>query len=89
MKRSSAVLALVALGAAAGALAQQTQTPQSSTAPPASTSQQEQTTLSKADKQALMKDCLTKVTAANPNASEKDIKAYCDKQVEKYSASPK
>jgi hypothetical protein len=84
MKRLSAVLALAALGAAAGALAQQPY-PQSSTAPPASSSQQEQTTPSQADKQALMKDCLTKVGAANPNASQQDIKAYCDKQVEKYS----
>ena len=88
MKRLSAVLALAALGAAAGALAQQPY-PQSSTTPPASSSQQEQTTPSKADKQALMKDCLTKVTAANPNASQKDIKEYCDKQVEKSSTPPK
>jgi len=78
------------LGAATGALAQTySQTPQSSAAPPASTSEQEQATPSKADKQALMKDCLSKVTAANPNAPQKDIKAYCDKQVEKYSNPPK
>jgi len=90
MKRLSAVLALAALGAAAGALAQTySQTPQSSAAPPASTSQQQQTTPSKADKEALMKDCLTKVTAANPNASKEQIKAYCDTQVEKYSAPSK
>jgi len=89
MKRLSAVLALAALGAAAGALAQQTQAPQSSTAPPARTSEQDQTAPSKADKQALMKDCLTKVTAANPNASKEQIKAYCDTQVEKYSAQEK
>jgi len=57
MKRLSAVLALAALGAAAGALAQTySQTPQSSTAPPASTSQQ-QTTPSKVDKETLMKNC--------------------------------
>jgi hypothetical protein len=28
-----------------------------------------------------MKDCMTKVAAANPGASEKAVKAYCDKQV--------
>ena len=89
MKRLSAVLALAALGAAAGALGQTySQTPQSSAAPPASTSQQ-QATPSKADKEALMKDCLTKVTAANPSVSKEQIKAYCDTQVEKYSAAPK
>jgi hypothetical protein len=33
-----------------------------------------------------MKDCLTKVTAANPGASEKAVKAYCDKQVKGSSA---
>jgi len=90
MKPLSAVLALAALGAAAGALAQTySQTPQSSAAPPASTSQQQQATPSKADKEALMKDCLTKVTAANPSVSKEQIKAYCDTQVEKYSAAPK
>jgi len=36
-----------------------------------------------------MKDCLTKITAANPNASQQDVKAYCDKQVERYSTPPK
>ena len=87
MKRLSVILALAALGAAAGALAQQT--PPSSAAPPASTSQQEHTTPSKADKEALMKDCLTKATAANPNVSQKDIKAHCDKRVEQYSTPPK
>jgi len=87
MKRLSVILALAALGAAGGALAQQT--PPSSAAPPASTSQQEQTTPGKVDKQALMKDCLTKITAANPNASQQDVKAYCDKQVERYSTPPK
>jgi hypothetical protein len=90
MKRLAAVLTLAALGAAAGAQAQTySQTPQSSAAPPASTSQREQTTPSKADKQALMKDCLAKVTAANPNTSQQDIKAYCDKEVEKRATSPK
>jgi len=87
MRRLSAVFALTALGAATIALAQQypQQTP---TSPPASTSQQEQTSPSKADKEALMKDCLTKVQAANPNASESKVKAYCDQKVKEYLATP-
>jgi hypothetical protein len=36
---------------------------------------------SSADKQTQMKDCMTKVQAANPNAAAKDIKDYCDKKV--------
>lgn len=83
MKRLSAVFALAALGAATGALAQQTYQQQSPQQPPASSSQ---TTPSKADTQALMKDCLTKVQAANPNASKDDVKAYCDKKVKEYSS---
>jgi len=34
-----------------------------------------------ADKQALMKDCLTQVKAANPGVADKDIKAFCDREV--------
>lgn len=83
MKRLSAVFALAALGAATGALAQQTYQQQPPQQPPASSSQ---TTPSKADTQALMKDCLTKVQAANPNASKDDVKAYCDKKVKEYSS---
>jgi len=33
-----------------------------------------------------MKDCLTKVQAANPNASKEDVKTYCDKKVKEYSS---
>ena len=84
MKRLSAVFALTALGAATGALAQQTYQQPSPQQPPASSSQQ--TTPSKADTQALMKDCLTKVQAANPNASKEDVKTYCDKKVKEYSS---
>jgi len=84
MKRLSAVLALTALGAATGALAQQTYQQPSPQQPPASSSQA--TTPGKADTQALMKDCLTKVQAANPNASKEDVKAYCDKKVKEYSS---
>ena len=86
MKRLSAVFALTALGAATVGLAQQPypQTPQQ---PPASSSQQ--TAPSQADKQALMKDCLTKVQAANPQASKDDVKAYCDKKVQEYTSPQK
>ena len=86
MKRLSAVFALTALGAATVGLAQQpySQTPQQ---PPASSSQQ--TAPSQADKQALMKDCLTKIQAANPQASKEDVKAYCDKNVQEHSCPKK
>jgi len=85
MKRLSAVFALVALGAATVALAQQPypQTPQE---PPASSSQQ--STPSQADQQALAltKECVAKIQAANPNASKEDVKAYCAQQVKKSSS---
>jgi hypothetical protein len=41
--------------------------------------------MSEADKQALLKDCIKQVQAANPSVPEKDVKAYCDKQVQSYS----
>jgi len=56
--------------------------------PPASTSQQEQTSPSTANNEALMKDCLTKVHAAYPNASDNKVKAWCDMKVEQYLATP-
>ena len=89
MKHASALFALTAMAAATIALAQQP-TPQAPAQPPASATSQEQTTApsdpsartsSAADTQALMKDCLTQVQAANPNVPAKDIQAYCDKQV--------
>ena len=33
-----------------------------------------------------MKDCLTQVQASNPSVPEKDIKAYCEQQVNSYSS---
>ena len=86
MKR--AALALAALAAASVSLAQQTtqpppaepQTPQEQ-APPADSSSR----MSEADKQALLKDCVKQVQAANPSVPEKDVKAYCDKQGNSYS----
>src|SRR5215469_15360724 len=88
-----AALALVALAAATGALAQQT-TPTTPAEPPTSTAPQEQTAppadsstrMSEADKQTLMRDCVKQVQAANPTVPQKDVEAYCDKQVKSYSS---
>ena len=86
MKRLSTVFALAALVTATVGLAQQpySQAPQQ---PPASSSQQ--TAPSQADKQALIKDCLTKMQAASPNASKEDFKAYCDQKVKERPSPPK
>jgi hypothetical protein len=99
VKRLAAAFALSALAAATVGLAQQAtqQTqppPATSQAPPSSdssaTSQAAPSDPSagKADKQALMKDCVTQVQAANPNVSLKDIQAYCDDQVKKMTSQP-
>ena len=93
MKRPA--FALAALAAATIALAQQTTPPTAE--PPATATQQEQTTPpadsssrpSEADMQALMKDCVTQVQAANPSVPAKDVQAYCEKQIASYSASPR
>jgi len=88
-----AALALAALAAASVALAQQTNppnpaepststTPQEQAAPPADSS----TRMSEADRQNLMRDCVRQVQAANPGVPEKDVKAYCDKEVKHYSS---
>jgi hypothetical protein len=42
--------------------------------------------MSEADRQSLWKDCVRQVQAANPSVPEKDVKAYCDKQVKNYSS---
>jgi len=83
MKRLSSLYALTALGVAAVALAQQPYSQPQQQQPPASS---QQATPSKADTQALMKDCLTKIQAANPQASKEDVKAYCDQKVKEYSS---
>ena len=86
MKR--AALGLAALAAATVSLAQQTTpptpagprtstTPPDQSAPPADSSAR----MSDADKQALMSKCVTQVQAANPNVPEKEIRAYCDKEI--------
>lgn len=88
MKR--AAFALGTLAAATFAMAQQTSPPPE---PPTSTAPQEQTApppaasprMNESDKQTLMQDCIRQVQAANPSVPEKDIKAYCDKQVKSYS----
>ena len=84
MKRLASLFALTALGAAAVALAQQPYSQPQQQQPPASNSQQ--AAPSKADTQALMKDCLTEIQAANPQASKEDVKAYCDQKVKEYSS---
>ena len=86
-------LALAALAAATVALAQQTPpptraesqsstAPQEQTAPPADSS----TRMSDADRQALMNKCVTQVQAANPSVPEKDIRAYCDREIKNLSS---
>lgn len=96
MKRLATAFALTALAAGSLAMAQQQSYPQSSTSPPASSSSSTSSSTSQdpsasasssSDKQALMKRCVTQVQAANPNASAKDVEAYCDKQVKAYSSS--
>jgi hypothetical protein len=91
--KRAALFGLGALAAASVALAQQATpapesqaapAPQEQTAPPADSS----ASMSAADKQTLMKDCVRQVQAANPNAPEKDVKAYCDQKVKSYSAQP-
>lgn len=86
MKRFSPVLALTAL-AATVALAQQTPPPAEppadtpSTAPAPSVPNASPDSTSSANKQALMKDCLTQVKTANPGVPDQDIKNFCDKQI--------
>lgn len=98
MKRLAAVLALSTLAVATVGLAQQatqqTQPPPSQAAPPPDASTSSQST-SPSDpsaggtsKQALMKDCMSQVQAANPNVSVKTIQAYCQDQVQKLTAKP-
>jgi hypothetical protein len=44
--------------------------------------------MSEGDKEALMKDCVRQVQAANPNVPAKDVRDYCDKQVKSSAAQP-
>ena len=82
MKRLFPVFALTAIAAATVATAQQTP---SSAQPPASTSQSQTTPpsdTSRADKEALMRNCITQTQADHPGATAKDVKDYCKKRVE-------
>lgn len=103
MKRLVAAFALSTLAAATIGLAQQAtqQAPaQPSASPSQATPPSDPGTASqaaspsdpgagKADKQALMKDCMAQVQAANPNVAAKDIQTYCDEQVKKiYATKP-
>jgi hypothetical protein len=102
VKRLAAVFALSTLAAASVGPAQQAtqQTPtqpspatSQATSPsgPSTTSQAtspSDPSAGKAGKRALMKDCMTHVQAANPNVSVKDIQAFCDEQVKKYTSNP-
>ena len=89
-------LALLALAAAGVAMAQTTPPP-TTAEPPATAAPDEQSqspppdssaSPNSADAQALMKDCMTQVQAANPNVSEKDIEAFCENEIAK-SAQPR
>jgi|KBSMisStaDraftv2_1062788.scaffolds.fasta_scaffold1649266_1 hypothetical protein len=89
-------LALLALAAAGVAMAQTTPPP-TTAEPPAAAAPDEQSqspppdssaSPNSADAQALMKDCMTQVQAANPNVSEKDVKAFCENELAK-SAQPR
>ncbi|HEY6824617.1 MAG TPA: hypothetical protein VI195_09260 [Steroidobacteraceae bacterium] len=91
-------LALLALAAASAALAQTTPPP-TTAEPPASAAPEEQSqspttpppdssSPNSADAQALMKDCMNQVQAANPNVPEKDIRNFCANEIAK-SAQPR
>jgi Spy/CpxP family protein refolding chaperone len=88
MRRFSALFALTALAAASVGLAQQT-APQTepppannpSTTQPSDPGASSDSESSQANKQALMKDCMQQVRAANPGVPDKDIKNFCDKQI--------
>jgi hypothetical protein len=41
-----------------------------------------------ADKETLMKTCMSQVQASNPNVSQKDIKDFCDREVNRSSSAP-
>ncbi|MFZ1907416.1 MAG: hypothetical protein WAU56_18705 [Steroidobacteraceae bacterium] len=103
MKRLVAAFALSTLAAATIGLAQQAtqQAPaQPSASPSQATTPSDPGSASQAaspsnpgaghvDKQALMKDCMTQVQAANPTVAAKDIQTYCDEQVKKiYATKP-
>jgi len=86
-------LALAVLTASTIALAQQT-TPPSPAQPQTSTTPQAQKALpvgsssrmSETDKQTLTRDCTRQVQASHPSVPEKDIRGYCEQEVNSYSS---
>jgi hypothetical protein len=101
MKRFPAAFALTALAAATVALAQQApppaeppasaapqeQSPNATPVPsdPNAAADPNASTNSEDRRQALMKDCVTQVAAANPGVPAKDINNFCDKEVNQLS----
>ena len=89
--------ALLALMAASAAVAQVTPAPSAAEPPPSATPQEQSTSpttppsdsstsSNSADAQALMKDCLSQVKAANPNVSDQDIRKFCENEISKATA---
>jgi hypothetical protein len=81
MKRPSAVLALTVLAAATVAVAQQQTTPQPQALPSTSNTRSQTPSVREVYKQALLKNCLTHVPAANPRISEDDVRDFCTKGI--------
>ena len=81
MKPVTATLAVIALAVATVGLAQTTPSP------PEPANQPSESSSGKADRQALMRDCMTQAQAANPSASKQDVKDQCIKQVNQQSSS--
>ena len=86
-------LALAVLTASTIALAQQitppsppqprtSTTPQEQTAPPAGSSSR----MSETDKQTLTRDCTRQVQASHPSVPAKDIRGFCEQEVNSYSS---
>ena len=88
-------LALAVLTASTIALAQQA-TPPSPAQPRTSTTPQEQpvpptgasSRMSETDKRTLTRDCTRQVQASHPSVPAKDIRGYCEQEVNSY-ASPR
>jgi hypothetical protein len=88
---------LLALMAATAAVAQVTPAPSSAEPPPSATPEEQNpspttppadssASPNSADTQALMKDCLSQVKAANPNVSDQDIQRFCENEISKATA---
>src|ERR1700751_1699780 len=86
--------ALFALMAATATVAQVTPAPSAAEPPPSATTEEQSTSpttppadsstsSNSADAQALMKDCLSQVKAANPNVPDQDIRKFCENEISK------